>query len=105
MPATPATRRCRRSSSPCRTASEPREGGDLTRTVSKSKPSWSQATALVSLSTCGAVTGFTFAPGTVADVTSPASMPLHLLAADQPDGPDAGAADAGVTGTSAAGSV
>src|SRR2546423_2973445 len=46
------------------------------------------------------MTGFTFAHGTVADVTSPASMPLHLLAADQPDTPDAGAAE-----TSAAGSV
>ncbi len=31
------------------------------------------------------MTGFTFAHGTVADVTSPTSMPLHLLAADQPD--------------------
>jgi flagellum-specific peptidoglycan hydrolase FlgJ len=30
------------------------------------------------------VTGFTFAHGTVADVTSPVSMPLHLLAAEQP---------------------
>ena len=54
------------------------------------------------------MTGFTFAHGTVADVTSPASMPLHLLAADQPDGTDADAADASVTdasvtGTSAAG--
>jgi flagellum-specific peptidoglycan hydrolase FlgJ len=31
------------------------------------------------------VTGFTFAHGTVADVTSPVSMPPHLLAAEQPD--------------------
>jgi len=54
------------------------------------------------------MTGFTFAHGTVADVTSPVSMPLHLLAADQPGTPDAdapdadardtGTADTGVTG-------
>jgi len=59
------------------------------------------------------MTGFTFAHGTVADVTSPVSMPLHLLAADQPDAPgadapdadarDTGTADSGATGTSATG--
>jgi hypothetical protein len=38
----------------------------------------------VSLSTCGTVTGFTVAHGTVADMTSPAGMPAHLLALDQP---------------------
>ena len=46
-----------------------------------------QATALVSLSTCGAMTGFTFAHGTVADMTSPTSVPVHLLAQDQPATP------------------
>ncbi len=44
------------------------------------KPRWQQATALVSLSTCGAMTGFAFAHGTVADLLSPTSMPVHLLA-------------------------
>ena len=48
------------------------------------KPTWQQATALVSLSTCGAMTGFTFAHGTVAELTSPASMPAHLTALDTP---------------------
>ena len=38
----------------------------------------------MSLSTCGTVTGFTVAHGTVADMTSPAGMPAHLLALDQP---------------------
>jgi hypothetical protein len=52
------------------------------------KPTWQQATALVSLSTSGAMTGFTFAHGTVADMTSPASMPAHLLALDQPAAQD-----------------
>ena len=48
------------------------------------KPRWQQATALMSLSTCGAMTGFAFAHGTVADLTSPTSMPVHLLAATRP---------------------
>ncbi|MBV9093404.1 MAG: hypothetical protein JO132_05940, partial [Streptosporangiaceae bacterium] len=45
-----------------------------------SRPKWQQATALVSLSTCGAMTGFSLANGTVADMTSPTSIPAHLLA-------------------------
>ena len=51
------------------------------------KPTWQQATALVSLSTCGAMTGFTFAHATVADITSPTSMPVHLMALDTPASP------------------
>jgi flagellum-specific peptidoglycan hydrolase FlgJ len=47
------------------------------------KPTWQRSTALVSLTTCGAMTGFAFAHGSVADLTSPTSMPVHLLAADQ----------------------
>ena len=53
------------------------------------KPTWQQATALVSLSTCGAMTGFTFAHGTVADMTSPTSMPVHLMALATPTAPTA----------------
>jgi hypothetical protein len=41
----------------------------------------------VSLSTCGAMTGFTFAHGTVTDMTSPTSVPVHLLARDEPATP------------------
>ncbi len=33
------------------------------------------------------MTGFTFARGTVAEMTSPASIPAHLLAVDEPAGP------------------
>ncbi len=51
------------------------------------KPTWQQATALMSLSTCGAMTGFTFAHGTVAELTSPASMPAHLTALGTPATP------------------
>ena len=54
---------------------------------SAKKPAWPQATALVSLSTCGAMTGFTFAHGTVADMTSPTNMPVHLMALDKPASP------------------
>jgi flagellum-specific peptidoglycan hydrolase FlgJ len=53
------------------------------------KPRWQQATALVSLSTAGAMTGIAFAHGTAADLTSPASMPAHLLAFKKPGGPAA----------------
>jgi flagellum-specific peptidoglycan hydrolase FlgJ len=53
------------------------------------KPRWQQATALVSLSTAGAMTGIAFAHGTAADLTSPASMPAHLLAFKKPAGPAA----------------
>ncbi len=51
------------------------------------KATWQQATALMSLSTCGAMTGFTFAHGTVAELTSPASMPAYLTALDTPATP------------------
>ena len=37
----------------------------------------------MTVSTGGAITGFTFVPGPAATVTSPASVPLHLLALEQ----------------------
>ncbi len=58
------------------------------------KPTWQQATALVSLSTCGAMTGFAFAHGTVGEMTSPTRMPVSLMAltkAATPAAPAAGA--------------
>jgi flagellum-specific peptidoglycan hydrolase FlgJ len=48
------------------------------------KARWQQATALVSLSTAGAMTGFSVAHHSVADLTSPTSVPVKLLAAGQP---------------------
>jgi flagellum-specific peptidoglycan hydrolase FlgJ len=48
------------------------------------KTRWQQATALVSLGTCGAMTGLAFAHGSVADLTSPTSMPLKLMALTKP---------------------
>ena len=54
------------------------EEGDVVHPVRK--PTWQQATALVSLSTCGAMTGFAFAHGTVGEMTSPTRMPVSLMA-------------------------
>jgi flagellum-specific peptidoglycan hydrolase FlgJ len=47
------------------------------------KPGWQQLTALVSLGAGGAITGFSFVPGTTADLTSPAAVPVHLAALEQ----------------------
>ncbi|MFI5065475.1 MAG: glucosaminidase domain-containing protein, partial [Streptosporangiales bacterium] len=47
---------------------------------SAGKPWWQQATAVVSLSAGGAVTGFSFAPKATVDITSPSSLPISLLA-------------------------
>jgi flagellum-specific peptidoglycan hydrolase FlgJ len=44
------------------------------------KPWWQQATALVTVSTGGMITGFTFAPGAAASMTTPTNLPVHLLA-------------------------
>ncbi|HEY4463085.1 MAG TPA: hypothetical protein VGN41_10525, partial [Streptosporangiaceae bacterium] len=54
------------------------------------KPWWQQATALVSLSAGGTITGFTFAPGTAASIASPASLPVHLTALEKAAQPAAG---------------
>ena len=58
------------------------------------KPTWQQATALVSLSTCGAMTGFAFAHGTVGEMTSPTRMPVNLMALKKPVGPATSSASA-----------
>ena len=48
---------------------------------------WQQATALVTVSASGVITGFNFVPGT-ATLTTPASVPLHQLALEQTAQPD-----------------
>jgi flagellum-specific peptidoglycan hydrolase FlgJ len=48
---------------------------------------WQQATALVTVSAGGVITGFNFAPG-AATLTTPASVPLHQLALEQAARPD-----------------
>jgi flagellum-specific peptidoglycan hydrolase FlgJ len=58
------------------------EEGDFVHPVRK--PTWQQATALVSLSTCGAMTGFAFAHGTVGEMTAPTRMPVNLMALKKP---------------------
>ena len=47
------------------------------------KPWWQQATALVTVSAGGAITGFTFVPGAAATMTSPSSVPVHLAALEK----------------------
>ena len=46
------------------------------------KPWWQQATALVTVSASGVITGFDFAPAAAA-LTTPTSVPLHQLALEQ----------------------
>jgi hypothetical protein len=61
------------------------------------KPWWQQATALVTVTTGGAITGLTFVPGAAATAPSPSNVPLHLLALEQaahPGGANARAVDA-----------
>ena len=48
---------------------------------------WQQATALVTVSAGGVITGFNFVPG-AATPTTPASVPLHQLALEQAAQPD-----------------
>jgi hypothetical protein len=57
------------------------------------KPWWQQATALVTVTTGGVITGLSFVPGpTAAASTAPSGVPLHLLALDQAAKPGAAAA-------------
>ena len=51
--------------------------------LSASKPSWQQVTALVSLSASGTVTGFSFVPHSPADLMSPTSLPVRLMALER----------------------
>jgi flagellum-specific peptidoglycan hydrolase FlgJ len=62
--------------------------------ISASKPRWQQVTALVSLSASGTITGFSFVPRAPADITSPTSMPIRLLALEKSAQPAAPASDA-----------
>ena len=70
------------------------------------KPWWQQATALVTVSAGGIITGFNFVPGAAATMTSPTSVPLHLLALQQAAQPGAfgdPASGGGASGGSASG--
>src|ERR1700758_2187177 len=60
-----------------------RREGEVVPVRSVRKPWWQQATALVTVSTGGGITGFNFVPGAAATMTSPTSVPLHLLALEQ----------------------
>src|ERR1700761_2640563 len=54
------------------------------------KTGWQRATALVSLSPCGAATGFAVAHDTLAGLTSPAGLPARLQALEPPAAPGGG---------------
>jgi flagellum-specific peptidoglycan hydrolase FlgJ len=56
---------------------------------------WRRATALVTVTTGGVITGLNFVPGTAAAATAPAAVPLHLLALDQTTRPATTAAGDG----------
>jgi flagellum-specific peptidoglycan hydrolase FlgJ len=62
--------------------------------IPATRPRWQQMTALVSLSASGTITGFSFVPNTAADLTSPASMPIRLMALEQSATTTAPASDA-----------
>jgi flagellum-specific peptidoglycan hydrolase FlgJ len=51
--------------------------------LSESKARWQQVTALVSLGASGTITGFSFVPSSPADLTSPTSMPIRLMALEK----------------------
>jgi flagellum-specific peptidoglycan hydrolase FlgJ len=51
--------------------------------ISDSKARWQQVTALVSLGASGTITGFSFVPSAPADLTSPTSMPIRLMALEK----------------------
>ena len=53
------------------------------------KPWWQQVTAMVTLTAGGAVTGFSFVPGTAAELSSPTGVPVHLMALEHAAKPSA----------------
>ena len=65
------------------------------------KPWWQQATALVTVTTGGVIAGFNFVPGAAETMTSPTSVPLHLLALEQAGQPGAAMNTRAVGGDSA----
>jgi len=54
--------------------------------TSASKAWWQQATALVSLGAGGAITGLSFVPQSPAELTSPVSLPINLMALEHAAG-------------------
>jgi flagellum-specific peptidoglycan hydrolase FlgJ len=51
--------------------------------LSASKPRWQQVTAVVSLGASGTITGLSFVPSSPADLMSPTSMPIRLMALER----------------------
>src|ERR1700756_4069649 len=59
------------------------------------RPWWQQATALVTVSAGGVITGLNFAPGTAGQVPAPTGLPMHLLALEKSAAGDLGDAHSG----------
>jgi hypothetical protein len=54
------------------------------------RPWWHQATALVTVSAGGVITGLNFAPGTAATMTTANAVPMHLMALERSAAGDLG---------------
>ena len=54
------------------------------------RPWWQQATALVTVTAGGMITGLNFAPGTAATLSTPNGVPMHLLALEKSAAGDLG---------------
>src|SRR5579862_8942762 len=78
-----------------------RRRGEVVPVHSARRPWWQQATALVTVTTGGVITGFNFVPGAAATMTTPTSVPLHLLALEQAGQPGAAMNARAVGGDSA----
>src|SRR6516225_4273145 len=69
----------------------------------KPRPWWQQATALVTVSAGGVITGLNFAPGTPATMTTPSGLPMHLLALEKSAAGDLGGSSGEASGGAHAG--
>jgi len=58
---------------------------------SAARPQWQQTTALITLGAGGVMTGLSLVPQAKADLTSPASLPIRLLAMQRADATAPGA--------------
>src|SRR5579863_7692208 len=63
---------------------------EVFRVSPAARPQWQQATALITIGAGGIVTGLSFVPNTAADLTSPASLPIKLLALERGGSPAPG---------------
>jgi hypothetical protein len=63
---------------------------EVTELPPAARPQWQQTTALITLGAGGVMTGLSLVPKAPAALTSPASLPIRLLAMQRADGPAPG---------------